>query len=257
MNEAAKRALLPRFRNLAEQDRAEKSAGEVVTIADRDCEAILSELLSRLLPRASIVGEESTHSNPRLFERLGDDLCWIIDPLDGTGYFSAGQEPFGVMIALASGGTTIGGWILDPLSERMCWAATGHGAWIDNRRISLEPPKSVRATIGLSSLLRRRPERFHSLVKRLERSYNVRDIPRCAADHYPAMLLSKPELTLFERTLPWDHAPGVLLIEEAGGRAARLDGSPYRVDDDRTGLLVAIKPALWEEAVGILKEPLG
>ena len=254
MKEAAGRALLPRFRNLALQDCEEKNAGEIVTIADRECEAILSELLSPLLPGASIVGEEGAHSDPELLRRLGDELCWIVDPLDGTSYFAAGQEPFGIMIALASGGVTVGGWVLDPLSGRTCWAAAGQGAWIDCRRMSVGRLAPGRVTFGLSPLLRRRPERFDTLVRRLNTSFELRDIPRCAAAHYPAMLSGGPELTLFERTLPWDHAPGVLLIEEAGGKVARLDGSLYRVDEDRVGLLAAMHPALWDKAAALLQD---
>jgi fructose-1,6-bisphosphatase/inositol monophosphatase family enzyme len=253
MKEAAARALLPRFRKLAHHEREEKSAGEVVTVADRDCEAMLSEALSCLLPDASIVGEEAVHATPGLIKHLGDDLCWVIDPLDGTGYFAAGQEPFGIMITLASGGEAVGGWILEPLSGRFCWAAVGHGCWVDGRRM-FGRESAGRAALGLSSLLKGRPQRFRAAMERLKPSFALQEIPRCAAAHYPAMLLGSPDLTLYERTLPWDHGAGILLLEEAGGRSARLDGSPYRLDDDRVGLLVAVNPALWEQAAGLLAE---
>jgi fructose-1,6-bisphosphatase/inositol monophosphatase family enzyme len=254
MEQAAEQALLPRFRNLAEHEREEKTAGEVVTVADRECEAMLSEALARLLPGASIVGEEAAEARPELLDRLGDERCWIVDPLDGTGYFAAGHEPFGIMVALASGGLPVGGWILDPLSQRFCWTASGQGAWIDERRIAARPSVASPRAIGLSPLLRSRPQRFAAVVGRLETHFDPCDLPRCAAFNYPAMLLSSPDLTLYERTLPWDHAPGVLLIEEAGGRVARLDGSPYRVDDDRTGLLAATDLALWDEAAALLQD---
>jgi fructose-1,6-bisphosphatase/inositol monophosphatase family enzyme len=56
------------------------------------------------------------------------------------------------------------------------------------------------------------------------------------------------DVSLFERTLPWDHAAGVLWLNEAGGRAARPDGSDYRVDEwERPGLIGAASPALWDE----------
>jgi fructose-1,6-bisphosphatase/inositol monophosphatase family enzyme len=253
MEDAAAQALLPRFRKLAPDEREEKSAGEVVTIADRECEILLSGALARLLPEASIVGEEAVHAEPALAERLGDDLCWVVDPLDGTAYFAAGQEPFGVMVALASKGTAIGGWILEPLKGRFCWAAAGQGSWIDNRRIAVRTD-GTSGTVGLSPLLQVRAERFKAVVEKLQGSFSLSDIPRCAAAHYPAMLLGSPDLTLFERTLPWDHAAGALLIEEAGGRVARLDGRPYRLDDDDVGLLAALSPAQWEQAASLLTD---
>jgi fructose-1,6-bisphosphatase/inositol monophosphatase family enzyme len=251
MEQAAKLMLLPRFRKLAEHEIEEKDAGETVTVADRECEAYLTEALTRLLPEASVVGEEAVHADPALVQRLGDDLCWIIDPLDGTAYFAAGQEPFGVMIALASGGKAVGGWILDPLSGRYCWAATGQGSWINGSRIAARAGGD-RPSLGLSPLLKRRAGRFEAVVQRLQGSFSLVDIPRCAAAHYPAMLLGSPDLTLYERTLPWDHGAGALLIEEAGGRVARLDGSSYRLDDDRVGLLASLSPSLWGQAAALL-----
>ena len=73
------------------------------------------------------------------------------------------------------------------------------------------------------------------------------DIPRCAAEQYPRLALGVNDLSVFERTLAWDHAAGVLFLNEAGGKAAREDGSPYRVDDHRRGLIAAASPALWDD----------
>ena len=83
------------------------------------------------------------------------------------------------------------------------------------------------------------------MLDHVKSQYEIVPIPRCAAEQYPAMILGKSDIALFERTLPWDHAAGVLCLTEAGGVATRLDGSPYRVDDHRTGLVAAGTPALW------------
>ena len=50
---------------------------------------------------------------------------------------------------------------------------------------------------------------------------------------------------MFWRTLPWDHAPGALIAQEAGCTVQRLDGSPYRADQDDHGLISAAGPAAW------------
>ena len=50
---------------------------------------------------------------------------------------------------------------------------------------------------------------------------------------------------LFRRLMPWDHLAGCLIVEEAGGYARRLDGSPYRATDVEGGLLVATEPTSW------------
>lgn len=251
MEAAAETALMPRYRRLEADEAEEKSAGEWVTVADRESEAMLSDALGKLLPSASVVGEEAVHAAPERMERLGDDYCWIVDPLDGTGNFAAGEGPFGIIVALATRGRVVGGWILDPLSGRFSWAVASAGAFIDDRRIE-HRAVTGKTSIGLSALLKRQPERFAEIVERLSPTFTACDIPRCAAANYPAMLLEAPDLILYQRTLPWDHAAGVLLVEEAGGRAAHLDGGEYRVDDNRTGLLVATTPALWDQAAGLL-----
>ena len=136
MREAAERAILPRYQSLTAHQIDAKAADDVVTIADHEAEAILSEQLARLLPEATIVGEEAAHADPAVLDRLGDALCWIVDPLDGTNNFAKGKQPFGILVALAEAGETVAGWIYDPLSGRFCHARRGKGAWIGEDRIT-------------------------------------------------------------------------------------------------------------------------
>jgi fructose-1,6-bisphosphatase/inositol monophosphatase family enzyme len=210
--------------------------------------------LARIAPEASIVGEEAAELDRDILRRLGGPLCWIIDPLDGTGNFAAGEGPFGVMVALATHGRPIGAWILDPVGGRFCFAAAGRGAFIDGRQVAAVGKERERPSVALSSLLKRRCDRFEEVVRRLRPAYRLVDIPRCAAELYPAMIEGACQATLFERTLAWDHAAGVLLLEEAGGRCARLDGADYRTDDDRVGLLVATSRKAWEEVAERLRK---
>jgi len=65
-------------------------------------------------------------------------------------------------------------------------------------------------------------------------------------------VLGQNDLSVFARTLPWDHAAGTLFVNEAGGLCQRLDGTPYRVGDPRRGLLAASSPRLWEAAAEAL-----
>src|SRR3546814_5239444 len=83
---------------------------------------------------------------------------------------------------------------------------------------------------------------------RSEGHFKTVDIPRCAAELYPRLVLGENDLTVFERSLPWDHAAGAIFLNEAGGKLCRKDGSPYVVGDDRRGLLGAVSPQLWDEA---------
>jgi fructose-1,6-bisphosphatase/inositol monophosphatase family enzyme len=67
----------------------------------------------------------------------------------------------------------------------------------------------------------------------------------CTAFDYPDIISGPVDFALYWRTLPWDHAACVLMLEEAGGFVRRLDGSAYDVTDTRDGLLVARDQSRW------------
>ena len=245
MADAAERAIRPRYQHLAAGDIVEKAHDDLVTIADKESEAILSDGLAHILPEAAIVGEEAAHADPAILSRLGEDLCWIIDPLDGTNNFAQGKAPFGILIALAQGGETIGGWIYDVLTGRFCHARRGEGAYLNGDRL-IARTTGGQPPVAAISLLFADAARREALQTQIAPHYTLVDVPRCAAEQYPRLALGVNDVSVFERTLAWDHAAGVLFLNEAGGKAARFDGSPYRVDDDRRGLIGAASPALWE-----------
>jgi fructose-1,6-bisphosphatase/inositol monophosphatase family enzyme len=258
MREAAERAILPRWKALASDEIVSKASGsalpDVVTVADREAEAILGEGLARLLPEAAIVGEEAVHADAAVLDRLAQGLCWVIDPLDGTNNFAAGEAPFGVLVALSDRGETLSGWIYDCLSGRVCIAHSGGGAWVDGDRVTARS-SGENPPILANSLVYMNAEKRAAVQAHVAPHYALVDIPRCAAEQYPRLVLGVNDLALFERTLPWDHAAGVLFVNEAGGKAARPDGSAYRLDDHaRPGLIGASSERLWDELAARMRE---
>jgi len=251
MRTVAAEIVMPRFRQLSATDIEEKSPGDPVTVADRESEFRLAEGLTRLLPDAGILGEEAASQDPELMENIGHGLLWIIDPIDGTANFAAGTGPFAIMIALANEGMTEAGWLLDPLNGRLCHALRGAGAFADGERIWA---KGSGAEIPIASLATRfmRPEDARALLSRTEGLLTPTDIPRCAGEQYPRIALGQDDMSVFHHALPWDHAPGVLFLEEAGGRVAGADGMPYRFAAGEQTILGAASPALWDTGARIL-----
>jgi len=245
---AARRSMLPRFRALESGDIAMKGEDDPVTIVDREVEAFLSEALTKLAPGVAIVGEEAAHADPAVLDHLSGQ-CWIIDPLDGTANFTEGKEPFGIIIALADAGRAVAGWLYDPLKDRLCHTRAGEGAFVNGERITARttgqtPPVTAVSRIFLT------PEQIEQVDTKLAPHYTLVDIPRCAAEQYPRLALGENDISSFKRTLAWDHAAGILWLNEAGGKAARLDGSEYRVDEhNKPGLIGASSPALWDEFI--------
>lgn len=245
---AAQRSMLPRFRQLADHEVEMKGADDPVTIVDREVEAFLTEALTRLAPGVAVVGEEAAAADLAVLDHLKGQ-CWIIDPLDGTANFAEGKEPFGMIVALADGGEAVAGWIYDPIKDRFCHTRRGAGAFVNGERIAArttgaEPPVTAVSRIFLT------PDQSAMVDVRLAPYYTLVDIPRCAAEQYPRLALGENDISSFKRTLAWDHAAGVLWLNEAGGKAARLDGSEYRVDEaDKPGLVGASSPAMWDAFV--------
>ncbi len=139
MRRAADQAILPRYRRLQQSEVEEKSPGEVVTVADRDCERLLTRELLELYPGSRAVGEEACAVNPNSLGNLGEGVVWLVDPLDGTSNFAAGRGPFAVMVALLKNGTCVASWMLDPLGGSLCTAELGSGAFRDGSRVMAEP----------------------------------------------------------------------------------------------------------------------
>ncbi|MET0371274.1 MAG: inositol monophosphatase family protein [Sphingobium sp.] len=239
--------VMPRYRNLSAADISEKATDDFVTIADRESEIRLAEGLAAILPEAGIIGEEACAADPEMLDRAGEGLNWIIDPIDGTGNFAAGRPPFGIMIALVDGGTTLAGWILDPMSGRLCHAILGAGSHIDGEQVRARESGEALPIAALAVYFMT-PEERADIQARAAGSFTLVDIPRCAAEQYPRLVLGRNDVSVFARTLPWDHAAGTLFLNEAGGRCARMDGTPYVVGDRRRGLLGASSPRLWDVA---------
>lgn len=246
LRRVARNTILPRYRKLTDGEIAEKAPDDLVTVADGEAEAMLAEGLPRIIPGLPIVGEEAAHADPVVLDRLSGD-CWIVDPLDGTHNFAHGRPPFGILIALASGGEAHAGWIYDVLSGRLCIAHRGTGAFVNGERITAQasgetPPVAAISTIFMDPAERER------VCAHVAPHYRLVDTPRCAAEQYPRLALGENDVSIFNRTLAWDHAAGVLWLNEARGKVCRPDGAPYRVDHWACpGLLGAASPALWDE----------
>lgn len=244
LREVSHKAILPYYQKLAADEIAAKAADDVVTVADNLSETMLTEGLAKIID-LPVVGEEAAHADASVQDRLGGD-CWIVDPLDGTRNFAKGQPPFGILIAMASGGEAHTGWIYDCLSGRFCVAHRGKGAFVDGERIVARPTGETPPVAAISLIFMEGARR--GAVKQAADGYRLVDVPYCAAEQYPRLALGVNDVSIFERTLAWDHAAGVLWLNEAGGKAARPDGSPYRVDEwARKGLIGAASPALWED----------
>jgi len=258
--EAATTEIMPRWRRLSANDiRQKTSATDLVTEADVNAERLITARLKERFRDALVVGEEAHSADPSMLNGLGEaDLAFVIDPVDGTFNFAAGMPLFGVMLAVVVKGETVAGIIHDPLGKDFLLALRGAGAHIrhaDGRleRCHVAEPKPISAMNGVASWnYLNEPER--SMVARNLAKFGAFFNYRCAAHEYRLLATGNGHFVAYQRLMPWDHLPGVLIHAEAGGYSARLDGSAYLPSHVGGGLIVApdkeswreIKQALWE-----------
>jgi len=246
IRDVAAEEILPRFRSLKDGDVREKGPGDLVTVADEAAERVLTARLPDLLAGSIVIGEEAVSADPSILDRLSDDRpVWIVDPVDGTVNFANGNERFGTIVALAQGGRTVAGWIIHPIQGRAFTAVAGQGAWAVGERLRIPAPPAIAQEMrGLLSVYAHSPESRARMEERRAR-FALTDSFLASAFDYPAILTGDRHFVNYRRTLPWDHAAGILMVTEAGGAAARPDGSPYTLSGTTEGVLVAASSETW------------
>ncbi len=229
-----------RFRELGPDEIEEKAQGEVVTTADRECEAALTLRLKSIL-RLPVVGEEASAQNPELLNVLRSETsCWVVDPIDGTSNFAVGNPDYAVMAAYLHHGSLAASWIWVPSRHLMYVAEDRNGAHRNGE--PLGHPKHTDDLHSMTGIIKERflPDtvRSHLEAQRRKTGPTVAGI-NCAGIEYSQIAEGVIDYTLYWRTLPWDHVPGVLLARETGHNAVRPDGLEYTPSSSGTGLLVA------------------
>ncbi|BCJ44197.1 inositol phosphatase [Actinoplanes ianthinogenes] len=248
IREVAQTVVLPRFRRLAADEVHQKGPGDMVTIADQEAERALARGLTALLPGSSVVGEEAVAADPAVRDRVGaGGAVWIVDPVDGTNNFAAGRTPFCVMVALVRDGETTASWILDVVEDRMTVAEAGAGAFRDGERVTARADNPGPGDLHGVIANRYFPGDIRAHVDAHATTLGGFTTGRhCAGFEYPAIATDLQQFAMFWRILPWDHAPGTLIVREAGGVARHLDGEDYRPAHRRKGLLVAANEEIWK-----------
>jgi histidinol-phosphatase len=198
---------------------AEAKADESpVTTADRACEKLIVDEITRKFPADGILGEEGAHRPSQSGRR------WIIDPIDGTRDFVRGIPLWAVLIGLEDNGRMVAGAAHSPPQRLLLHASSGMGAWADGKQLCMstvsDPGQAVLSFNGFNKL---GVQSFESrLLPWVRRFWAVRSLGG-AVD---AMLLvqGQAEVWIEPNAAPWDLAPLKILVEEAGGYFSSFAG---------------------------------
>ncbi|MEU8779355.1 inositol monophosphatase family protein [Streptomyces sp. NPDC048606] len=231
---AAAAEIMPRFRQLAAHEVDHKSGPhDLVTAADRLAEEHLTASLTKILPGSAVVGEEAVHADPGSYAALrADTPVWIVDPVDGTRQFVDGDPAFCTLVALAVRGEILASWTFAPAREELATAVRGQGAYVNGERIHSGSPRPGAELRVATAHPLYTSEHDRRALARL-------DVPGvaarpCGSAGLEYLRVARGEMDALAFTWPsaWDHAAGLLLVEEAGGAHSTVDGVPFRVDRD-------------------------
>lgn len=226
--------VVPRWRRLSEGDIAQKTGPyDLVTTADRLAEERLTERLTALLPGSVVVGEEAVGADPSVLDRLhGEEPVWVIDPVDGTAAFVRGEDGFATLVALVRGGEPLASWTYAPRLGLFATARRGRGAHLDGRPLRTRGPVEPIALWTSNPVYRTARER--EVLTRLEAA-GARCAPcTCAGLAYLDVARGKTDGVAFFWESPWDHAAGLLLVQEAGGASLTAADEPFRIPGGNT-----------------------
>jgi myo-inositol-1(or 4)-monophosphatase len=157
-----------------------------------------------------------------------------VDPLDGTVNYAHRVPICSVSIAVERGGRVLVGGVFDAFRDEMFLAAHGRGATLNGRKIRVSKTVELHKALLATGFPYDRQKRAALYAERVRRALTKgRDVRRLGS---AALDLSYVACGRFDaywefNLRPWDVAAGWLLVEEAGGRVTRLDGSPYAIND--------------------------
>ena len=221
----------------------EKEDSSPVTIADRQCEKLIARLLQEYFAEDGILGEEGSLILSRSGRR------WLIDPIDGTRDFVRRNSFWSVQLSLQIGNQVVLGVIYCPCTDEMLYAASGHGCFWNDMRVSASTinrlDKSILMVSGFKSAWNSwPPEAVRALT---ENCWTV----RCYGGCYDVIMLArgKADIWLSGSGMEWDYAPAQVIARECGARFLTRSGTD-RIDARHC---VLCAPGIEKELRGILQ----
>ncbi len=201
-----------------------KADNTPVTIADRDSEAAMVEIIHKAFPDHGFYGEE-TGDNSR-----NREFFWVIDPIDGTKNFIAQVPLWGNLLALVHKGKVILGVSNVPLMKERLWAEWRGGAFLNNKRVHVSATRKLESASLSYAKSVRRP---HSQVDRgLFNLLDKVDRQRSFGDLWPYHLAASGRLDIVVEIgiRAYDIAPFVCIFNEAGGKTSDIGGQGFDLD---------------------------
>lgn len=220
-----------------------KGVADFVTEADTQAQQAVLDILRKEFPEHGLLGEEGIN----MPNNGGSPYRWILDPLDGTTNYVHGVPFFSVSLALAKEDQVVLGIVFDPMLQERFVAVRGGGAYLNDRPIRVSRVgrlEDALVSIGLPPRVAPDSADVRWMVESAVHCLSLRRTGS-AALNMAYLAAGRFDLSWALTTKAWDVAAGALLIEEAGGVVADLEGHPLSVDGGP--YIAAANPGLIEQ----------
>jgi len=212
-----------------------KGDADLVTAADRAAEKLIRRRITEKWPGHDVLGEEQGLNDQ------GGDYRWYVDPLDGTTNFAHGFPVFCVSMALERRSVDetarrVAAVIYDPTRDELFSAQQAKGAHLNGEVIRVSKTAILKESLlatGFPSHKRHKNPNIYFYHQITLHSHGVRRAGSAALDLCNVAAGRFDGFWEFNLN-PWDTAAGVLIVEEAGGKVTRFNGSPFELNSSET-----------------------
>ncbi len=213
-----------------------------VTLYDKKVQDYLEKALKEAYPSYRFIAEEQ-----EAHEKVKDEPCFIVDPIDGTSNFIHGLPFFAISVAAVSEGRVRSGVVYNPVSKELYWAEEGKGAYLGNKRLRC-PDNGLALNlfcVGMSPYYAELLPATLELMAKIQPQ--VTDLRRIGAAALDLCFIASGRQGGFceWRLQPWDYAAGMLIAREAGALVTTLDGEALPLD--RPSDILACSPKAYRE----------
>ncbi len=207
-----------------------KADGSKVTSIDLAVDRFLHDELRSQRPGYGWLSEEQPDDG----SRLTTEAFFVVDPIDGTSAFASGHEYWCVAVSVVDEAGVASSALYQPRTQRLFHAARREGAWCNSKKLTC-PDGATLAGARLLATGRAR----HALQPEIF----AETTPHPLLMRFAALAADEGDIALsLGLRNDWDIAPGVLLVQEAGGIATQANGQPFNFKSPvskQNGILVA------------------
>lgn len=223
VREVARSEVMPRFLDVAV---SRKPDGSLLTEADLAAQAVFAERLPEIID-CPMLGEEMTSKRQMELWKHNRHGLWVVDPIDGTNNFINGLPHFALSCAYVKNGRSQMGVIYNPVSDECFYAERGKGAFLNGRPLpARNVEKQLHEAIAGVEIKYLRSGKLSSRMNTLAPFGSLRSMGSSTLD-WCYLAAGRYDIYVHGGQKLWDYAAGALILEEAGGSLATLEGDDF------------------------------